>query len=485
MSWSDNLLEASFRGAKFYVASSSHQVGRRNQLHQYANRSQPYLQDMGKDAEVFVVEGYIIQSDANFYDYFAERDSLTEAMQKEGSGVLIHPYYGTKKVGIMGKASFNESKNEGGIVRFSVTFVEGGKRAFPISITEFIDKIDAAINQALDIVGDAFIAAYGTAEAYLDFTGNILDSALAITQTGMSTLDGIATKVKSEMTGNISKVISLLTLASGVSVYDAVVTVSFGFAVASGMGKNVSLFLNSVVSSINNGINTKAKLSNEYAEAFTVTIPVIGGVEGGYSGTTRGDVTELDGITVPLTLGKSIIKTGLDSITGFSLDEFGLIPDSQAKNIALVIDTNTFAILMNVMMVAIRTDFFDKDELFDHLDKIVEVISDFMLRLGEEAADGPQAVGIGNSTEQIDNADMFDQLDSVRKLFITSMLIKAEGTVKSYNYKVPTDISSALVLAYDKYEDLSRADEIFKKNKMGIQHPGFMPSGDEIVILDE
>ncbi len=48
--------------------------------------------------------------------------------------------------------------------------------------------------------------------------------------------------------------------------------------------------------------------------------------------------------------------------------------------------------------------------------------------------------------------------------------------------QMPDKIPS-LVLAYDLYEDLSRADEIVKKNK--IQHPAFVPANTDLKVLSE
>lgn len=41
----------------------------------------------------------------------------------------------------------------------------------------------------------------------------------------------------------------------------------------------------------------------------------------------------------------------------------------------------------------------------------------------------------------------------------------------------------SLVLAYDLYEDLSRADEIESRNK--IPYPAFVPSGKDLKVLSE
>ena len=84
MTWRDKLRTASFRGVEFKVREAETQVGRRNVLHQYPGKEEPYLEDLGLDADVFVVTGYIIQNLDNDFDYFTDRDLLISALKMPG-----------------------------------------------------------------------------------------------------------------------------------------------------------------------------------------------------------------------------------------------------------------------------------------------------------------------------------------------------------------------------------------------------------------
>lgn len=119
MSWRDTMGPASFRGVKFFVDTSERTGGRRNVLHEYPFRDEPFSEDMGRGARGFQVEGYLFGD-----DYFTTRDALITALEKAGPGELVHPYYGRRQVSLAGPWRARESAREGGIVQFSIEFVE-------------------------------------------------------------------------------------------------------------------------------------------------------------------------------------------------------------------------------------------------------------------------------------------------------------------------------------------------------------------------
>ncbi len=52
-------------------------------------------------------------------------------------------------------------------------------------------------------------------------------------------------------------------------------------------------------------------------------------------------------------------------------------------------------------------------------------------------------------------------------------------------FEVSPDTISSLELAYNKYEDLGREEEIISRNIILIKHPGFLPGGETLEILNE
>jgi prophage DNA circulation protein len=74
-------------------------------------------------------------------------------------------------------------------------------------------------------------------------------------------------------------------------------------------------------------------------------------------------------------------------------------------------------------------------------------------------------------------------MEKMRATFIKAMKDIEADLVKTLTFEVGTDVQSTLTLAYDRYEDLNRSEDIFDRN-VNIKHPGFMPNLENISILD-
>lgn len=141
MGWREDLRPASFRGVEFKVESHDFETGRRGPDHEFAQRNQPFAEDTGRKARQYSVTAYILGS-----DYFADRDALIAACEKEGSGELIHPYYGRLDV-VCRSCKVRESSRDGGFVAFTMSFSEAGVQLFPDS------KADTSFNVNQSVLG--------------------------------------------------------------------------------------------------------------------------------------------------------------------------------------------------------------------------------------------------------------------------------------------------------------------------------------------
>lgn len=157
MSWRDALRPASFRGVAFYVSEATIGAGRRLARHEYPQRDLPYLEDMGRKAREYKVEAYILGS-----NYMRGRDALLAAIEKAGSGQLVHPWHGTLVV-VVQDCQLSEGTASGGYAKFSLTFVEAGKREAPVMRADTRGKVikaksrlraavEAAYAKAMDLV---------------------------------------------------------------------------------------------------------------------------------------------------------------------------------------------------------------------------------------------------------------------------------------------------------------------------------------------
>lgn len=150
MAWKDNLREASFRGISFFVPSHELSGGRRLVTHEYPLRDEPYTEDLGLKAKRFSVEAYVVGD-----DYMNARDSLIEALNKNGEGELVHPYLGSITVQC-DSYSMNESDSEGRMARFSMQFVESGESKYPSESNDYIADAEEAAGALDDAAAESF-----------------------------------------------------------------------------------------------------------------------------------------------------------------------------------------------------------------------------------------------------------------------------------------------------------------------------------------
>lgn len=156
MSWRDTYRPASFRGVAFFVESAETSHGRRQAVHEHAQRDVPFTEDLGRKAREFSVDGYLIGS-----DYHLARDSLIEASEQAGPGLLVHPYRGELTVVCRG-LNVSESSQDGGMCRISLTFIEAGEASFPRSVTNSVNAIGKAGNSVIDDATGGFVSSFLT-----------------------------------------------------------------------------------------------------------------------------------------------------------------------------------------------------------------------------------------------------------------------------------------------------------------------------------
>lgn len=149
MTWREELRPASFRGVPFEVQADSGTFGRRGQTHEYPQRDKPWREDLGRATRNFDLTAFLIGD-----DYLARRDALLAAVETEGSGLLVHPWYGELTVNIKDDgARVSHSNAHGGMCEISLTFVEAGELEFPIAA----DSLGAQSLEAADELGLASI----------------------------------------------------------------------------------------------------------------------------------------------------------------------------------------------------------------------------------------------------------------------------------------------------------------------------------------
>lgn len=162
MTWRDKYRTASFRGVEFHVESAESAHGRRQAVHEHAQRDVPYTEDLGRKAREFSLTGYLVGK-----EYDLQRDRIIEACEQAGPGALVHPYRGEMTVVCRG-LTVSESSDNGGMCRLTFTFLESGEASYPSTSIDHVNAISAAGNQVTAEAEQGFLKEYVT-EGYPAF----------------------------------------------------------------------------------------------------------------------------------------------------------------------------------------------------------------------------------------------------------------------------------------------------------------------------
>jgi prophage DNA circulation protein len=178
------LIAATFRGVPFFVDTSERGGGRRTVVHEYPLRDDPFIEDMGRRARFFQVDGYVLGD-----GYVQQRDKLIAALEQALPGELAHPYYGYLYV-LPSAFRVRESTADGGLARFSIDFEETSAEApAPVATVAAPAAVSASVDAAQAAVSADFQVAYSvdgepaysleSLAAVVASAGAALDAALA------------------------------------------------------------------------------------------------------------------------------------------------------------------------------------------------------------------------------------------------------------------------------------------------------------------
>lgn len=116
-----DILPASFREVPFSIRGASVTGGRFNVVHEFPKSDRRFVEDMGLNNKLFSIDDAFVSGD-NVQD---KRDALIAALDKEGPGLLVHPYFGNIIVN-SGPYTSNQSNTSIGVIDFSLEFIFSG-----------------------------------------------------------------------------------------------------------------------------------------------------------------------------------------------------------------------------------------------------------------------------------------------------------------------------------------------------------------------
>jgi len=128
-----SLQPASWRGVPFAVTSSALRVGRRTALHEYPDRDDVWVEDLGRQGRRIQLTGFLVENAAyGGGAVITQRQQLIQACEKAGPDNLVHPSLGRIKATLT-DFEVSETAEKGGAFGIRFTFIESGLQQFPTS----------------------------------------------------------------------------------------------------------------------------------------------------------------------------------------------------------------------------------------------------------------------------------------------------------------------------------------------------------------
>ncbi len=448
MSWKDKLVwadktfhKASYKSATFHIESADTSVGRRNVVHQYPFKETPYVEDLGGDASEFTISGYVIQNTKNKFDYLAEKDALIKALKKSGSGVLVHPFFGRLTVCLQGKARIEESLvNGSGMAKFTMTFVETGANIYPTRTVDPKETINKSGEDYRFRIEDAFATCYA-------------HDSLSEATIGEATLS---------MSGAMNRVL-LSTHSPDTTIVD----------IKKGMNN------------VNDIISDMSTYIGEATDYITLATSLLD------------EPLRTLGMTAPYNVGNSLVLAYCalahfgDTASEVSLSKYfnqltPIIIDSlssakKARNQKVIVTLVRSKAIINATKVAavMVYDSYDRSKYITST--IIDAMNFHLDDLGDQADDTSFSdYGLEYSVDEY-----IDGLQDLKHDFVEAMKIIGADLANVEEYTIPYSLHATIVLAYNKYKDLDREDEIIYHNYPIILNPFDMPTGQTIKLLSK
>lgn len=399
----------------FFIEAHTLDGGRRAVLHEFPERDDPYTEDLGRRGRTYAVDAHIIGS-----DYFRQRDALIRALERKGSGILIHPYLGRKDVQVT-NFSMTESIDEGRICKFSITFLERGRVINPIGLFSSVFGVFDQVNQVIDDLRTEFEQFYDV----LNYPSFVLDSFTGI---AFETVD-----LFSEAIGIVPATVSEFNTVSD-QIFD--------------LGNNLAGTLLNPLDTFDAFTNVQRDMTSitpNHSEKQEILDYIM----------TVGTTQTFFETTPSRTQEKANADTFFRTIKGIAI----------AQKITWLTQavTRPFDLTVSEMVNLNNDDVLSLEDLQTHRDEIIDIADVYL-------ADYPD----------IDSRQSFV---SLRAKFIAA-IDEAQDSLKIKNkisFETRSTLPS-LALVYDKTEQIKYDDDFVLRNK--IRHPGRVPGGQTYEVIE-
>lgn len=416
---SEQLQPASFRGVSFQVTASGFTIGRRTVVHEYPQRDLPYVEDLGRATRQLSLSAFVVGA-----DYIAQAQTLMAALEKPGSGTLIHPWLGEMEVTI---TALSEMKFDTalGVATITIKAVESGKLEFPSTSTDALSAALTAADAVSASAVDRFVNAIDlkVVSEYVDnaLDGDILDCLGIVSNSELAKAfdfaDGvaeIASKGLSLLSTDPKVFATRLTGALGLSRWATTVSAWTGVA-----KQLKNLF----------GQERLASGTKAYRAAVEASTPL-------------SDVQKIvmKNRAVVETLTRQVLIAQMVGVSAL----IGSDKDSSAPGASL-----TTAEELSGSAVRVRS----YDELTETRTALTDALDEELLLETDD--------------------DMYSVIEAARVAIFEALTERADSESRLVTV-TPADVLPAVVLAYDYHDDANRDLEIALRN--GVRHEGFCPA---------
>jgi len=154
----------------------------------------------------------------------------------------------------------------------------------------------------------------------------------------------------------------------------------------------------------------------------------------------------------------------------------------EALNREVLVDMVRVLAIVNAVRVAVRVDYDSYDKAMEVMNLVVDRIDELLILIGDQSAD--ETYADYDVYKRMDDS-VYLSLVQVRATFIRIMKQIGADLARVVEYQVPPAVIPSLVLAYERYNDISRDEDIVNRNTPAVNHPGFLPEGEAIEVLSE
>ncbi|OBS38661.1 DNA circularization protein [Pseudomonas syringae] len=464
--WRDSLLPASFRGVGFFIEKAVVPAGRKGQLHEFPQRDEPYFESLGKQSKVHTLTGFIVGPDC-----FEQRDRLLQALEQEGAGELVHPWLGRVQVQV-GECGVTHNLSEGGLVRLDLKFYPANPLKFPVSTLNTRRQLLGASESLLDSALRRYRSVMATVDAVrinIQALRSALSGVFATIQRQFTPFMTIYSDVTALVHSLVNAPLTVSTLfttffasfdgdsrrarrANGTS---SIGGASTGTNAGSGSGSSTGGGSGSGSASGSNGTAASSAAARSGSNGGVSSVETVD-----YRSVISEATQQAEAVSgINLVSQSSGLDTGVTAQAAANL-----VQDALLVKVAKIVASMPVATTVTPLTVVPSLD----QQVTQALQRVDVPVADDVIELRDTLSSAIWEASLKADPEH------YLALNILRQALIRHLNAVAASGVRLVDMKVSEPLP-ALVLAYRRFGDASRALEMVQRNRLA--HPGFVPPG--------